>query len=632
MARGHEGPLPRYTLPGMSPGKRSTLVSRNVATLGAIAGLAILLALLATLQWRWIGEVSQAERERLERSLTNATTRFIDEIDRELARAALVFQFDPPNTRSREPLDPAQHTMDRHLARGLDRWDSTSRYPKLLADVFVLQSVEDPGLGDLEGGLLAKRFDPSTDTFEPVLWSQAPQSVKQLSEVLVNTQSPAPVPRLDADLPALLLPVDEQGRGLSFRRRFDWPERAPFWTVLLLDEQYLEQELFPTLVDLHFGAGTRDAFDVAIVRQKDGKVLFASPPDLSAPLEETDASIDFFTFRPYPDLFYRRGRSRPPERSGRPRGAGPTKPGTRSPEGPDPAPRLEYAYAEGQWLLQVRHREGSLASAVERTRRNNLAVGLGVLALLGAAMAMLIVSTRRAQRLAHQQLEFVAGITHELNTPLAALRAAGQNLADGVVTDSEKVQRYGSLVLREGKRLGGLVAQALELAGMQSDRNHSLDRRPVEIGALLSAAAEESDWLQSEYGASVEIEIEPDLAPIEADSPALARVLDNLVTNAIKYGSLGKGDSASRVSLRARGAGDSVVIEVEDHGPGIPPEERPHLFEPFFRGRLATEGTIPGSGVGLALVDHLVDLHGGSVDVDSDPGRTVFRVTLPRAA
>ncbi len=609
----------------MSPRRSSIRVPGNLGTLAVLVSLTVLLALLATLQWRWIGEVSRAERERLERSLATATTRFVDEIDRELARAALLFQFDTRGRRVREDLDPANHTMERHLARALERWDSTSRYPELLAEVFVLQPDARAG-----GSSRARRFDPYLDTFEHSLDPREEASVQDLGAQLRDL--PAPVPTLDARLPALLLPVDEQGRGLSFRRRFDPPEQAPYWTALILDEEYLEQKLLPDLVALHFGVGTGDAFEVAVVRQEDGKVLFASPDTLTEPLVETDASVDFFTFRPYPDLVFARRRPGPPELGDPARRPGTRVSGPRDPSPREPEPRLEYAYTEGKWILQVRHREGSLTTAVERTRRNNLAVGLGVLALLGASMGVLILSTRRAQRLAHQQLEFVAGITHELNTPLAALRAAGQNLADGVVTDSEKVQRYGALVLREGKRLGGLVAQALELSGMQSDRNNTLDRRPVALEPMLAAAVEESDWLRSEYGTAIDIEVDSELGTVEADTSALARVLDNLVTNAIKYGSLGKGEMASRVSLRAHDLGDSIVIEVEDHGPGIPSEELPHVFDPFFRGRLASEGTVPGSGVGLALVRHLVHLHGGRVDVDSHPGLTIFRVTLPRAA
>ena len=112
-----------------------------------------------------------------------------------------------------------------------------------------------------------------------------------------------------------------------------------------------------------------------------------------------------------------------------------------------------------------------------KTRGRNLAIGLGVLTLLGGSAAFLAVAGHRARALARQQMTFVAAVSHELRTPLAAIRSAGQNLADGVVSDPEQVRRYGAMVHREGERLTALVEQTLELSGMLGGDGACASRR-----------------------------------------------------------------------------------------------------------------------------------------------------------
>ena len=133
-----------------------------------------------------------------------------------------------------------------------------------------------------------------------------------------------------------------------------------------------------------------------------------------------------------------------------PGGEGEPPGGVGTPPGP-PGSRRE---AREAWRLVVTHHAGSLSAAVAKTRGRNLAIGLGVLALLGGSAAFLAVAGHRARALARQQVTFVAAVSHELRTPLAAIRSAGQNLADGVVSDPEQVRRYGAMH-RQGYRFTG---------------------------------------------------------------------------------------------------------------------------------------------------------------------------------
>jgi signal transduction histidine kinase len=220
-------------------------------------------------------------------------------------------------------------------------------------------------------------------------------------------------------------------------------------------------------------------------------------------------------------------------------------------------------------------------------------------------------------------MEFVATVSHELRTPLAAIRSAGDNLADGLVHDPRQVERYGAIVRDEGLRLSEMVEQTLGFAGA--------DAPAREAGAVDLAALVERVTAPVPGGPPFRVErlLAASLPPVIGDAAALERALGNLVGNARKHAAAGGG---ARVSVRP-GPGSpprTVVVEVADQGPGVEPAERARLFEPFFRGRLAREGQVPGSGLGLALVRRIVEGHGGSVTVASPPGQgTTFTVTLP---
>jgi signal transduction histidine kinase len=241
----------------------------------------------------------------------------------------------------------------------------------------------------------------------------------------------------------------------------------------------------------------------------------------------------------------------------------------------------------------------------------------------------MVVATQRAQRLARQQIEFVAGVTHELHTPLTAIRSAGQNLADGVVADPQQVRRYGSLIEREGRRLSDMVGQALELAGIQSGRR-VYHARPEDVAGLVEDAVEDCRPLLEERHVRVDREIPADLPPVLADGEALRRALRNLIENAVRHGRPAEGDGW--VGVKARRVPEGIEITVSDRGPGIRREDLPHLFEPFYRGRDASANGVPGSGFGLSLVRHVVEALGGTVEVSTGSEGSAFTVHLPAAS
>src|SRR2546427_1423790 len=143
---------------------------------------------------------------------------------------------------------------------------------------------------------------------------------------------------------------------------------------------------------------------------------------------------------------------------------------------------------QGAWQVRLRHRTGSLDTIVAQSRRRNLGISLGVLGLLAASFVLVLASAERQQRLSRQQMEFVAAVSHELRTPLAVICSAGENLADGVVAESDQVKRYGSLIETEGRRLGDMVERVLQFAGIGSGAQTQL-RTEVDIAEAIAAAA-----------------------------------------------------------------------------------------------------------------------------------------------
>jgi signal transduction histidine kinase len=265
-----------------------------------------------------------------------------------------------------------------------------------------------------------------------------------------------------------------------------------------------------------------------------------------------------------------------------------------------------------------------------------------ILLLLTTAIGLIVVSARRAQTLARQQMEFVAAVSHELRTPVSVIGTAASNLADGVVADPARVRKYGETIQGEARRLGETVERVLQLAGIAAG-GAAASRGPVDVGTLVQRSLAACRSEIEAKGVQVEVQVPEGLRPIEGDAAALGSAVQNLISNAVKYG----GDARwLRVSAapafglkatadprnRATSAATSpyVAITVADRGLGIAADDRKHVFEPFYRGREAVSRQIQGSGLGLNLVARIAEAHGGTVDVSSEPGKgSTFTLILP---
>jgi signal transduction histidine kinase len=225
------------------------------------------------------------------------------------------------------------------------------------------------------------------------------------------------------------------------------------------------------------------------------------------------------------------------------------------------------------------------------------------------AGAVAVMRDLRATRaLDELRSSFVAAVSHELRTPLALIAAYVDTLL-GLDLDEETRRRSVEGIGKAAGRLTALVNEILDVAHVESDRlDLRRDLRPASL-LLAEIAAELAD---APGMPPIGTDIPPDLPIVDVDAERIAQVLDNLVANAVKYA----GGPAAGVTIRARAAGSSVVVSVEDQGDGIDPAERERVFERFYRGRQGRDGGVPGSGLGLYLCRRLVEEHGGRIWVD----------------
>lgn len=295
--------------------------------------------------------------------------------------------------------------------------------------------------------------------------------------------------------------------------------------------------------------------------------------------------------------------------------------------------------AEGRYVLHV-IRNADLSALIERARAGEspemeleLAglrprrVLVRATALRGDAAGVLavFVDVTELRRLEAVRRDFVTNASHELRSPLTAIRAAGETLAS-VHDDPAAAGRFVELIRRNAERLQNLVDDMLELSHIES-RELQLQPEAVELQALVERLVAH----QAHRAQLKDITIRTHLAgapQVQADRRALEHVLANLLDNALKYCPAG-----SAVEVRAQSEKSRVRVEVADDGPGIAPEHLPRLFERFYRVDPGRSRELGGTGLGLAIVKHLVEAMGGLVTVKSRPGAgTTFSFTLPKAS
>jgi two-component system phosphate regulon sensor histidine kinase PhoR len=294
-------------------------------------------------------------------------------------------------------------------------------------------------------------------------------------------------------------------------------------------------------------------------------------------------------------------------------------------------------HAAGRTPLEAA-RSSDLAKAIAQANTSSPAVGrdldgpggkvlhLRAEALDSGAVVVVLLDVTVARSLERMRRDFVANASHELRTPVAAIRAVVETLFENPSLDASARARFEGMLSAHVERLSRLVNDLLDLshaeAGAPRGKPELLD-----MGDPLSVALSTVRTRAEKKNLRIEEQVPEQLPPIEADPIAIEQILTNLLDNAVKYTPEGR-----RIKVRAVADEDQVWIEVEDNGAGIAAEHLPRLFERFYRVDPARSRALGGTGLGLAIVKHLVQANGGEVTVTSTPGvGSCFRVTFPRA-
>jgi signal transduction histidine kinase len=597
----------------------------------AVGGVLFLLTLFLGLQYNWLAQASEAERERLQRRVEADTKNFADDFNRELQAAFFNFQTDAAGWENKDWTE---------FNERYDFWRARTQYSDLIKEIVYFA----------KGDATPVRYDTNTRVFVPAAVGEDLLTVRRLAE------SDRYTPFYESQY-VLVMPIHDAEKrleGVHLRRTVPdeppmvrMPERKGL-LMIALDRDVISGRILPDLAAKHFPEGN---FRVG-VRNKGETAVYEPAGALSG----ADATAGLLGLTPDNMIFFtERGGVWSKMHTEKRQAAvvsehlesktfthsetGPegTKTGTYTIElKPGPAAgtgvkaRTSIFASSNQdgdpWKLSVQHTAGSVDAFARKEFIKSFSIGLGLYILLVGAIIAIVLSALRSKRFAQRQIDFVSSVSHEFRTPLAVIFSAGENLADGVANDREQVTRYGSLIKGEGRKLSAMVEQILQFAGARSGRK-KYNFAATDISRVVEAAISECRPILEENGFTVETEVDADLPVVNADADAVATALQNLISNAVKY------SNGSRwIKVSASNGGGPIKLSVEDRGIGIAGDDMRLIFEPFYRAGNVVDAQIHGNGLGLALVKQIADAHGGKVRVSSTAGKgSKFTIELPRA-
>jgi signal transduction histidine kinase len=636
--------------------------SRITSPLLWLLGLMFLLIpALAWLQWRWIGEISDRESERLRLNVRTSATYTSWNFNQRFMALQQAFAISASDQDSAivEELSEAWNLWKQHsdsslvesvyFLRGTDkklyRFDLSSKQLLPVSDTILtalhLDFAGAPPINRLAKGLraLVLSMYPKNahDSGFPRTNGTAVAAGKE-SASKKSAPLDAPQEMSQKSYSSHHAPPKESSQGGRYIPNMTGGFTMSY-VIVVPDSIYLRQRFIPALVRTYFQAHD---YRWAVVQNDDSTLLSVSEPSLSLrDVAKPDVATPIGFIPPRPQG--RMGRAmaamaaRMPlvmatendsllniEKSAFPAPQeGERSIGERSIRGIDSSMMREFL---GTTEFRVVAARGSLEREVAALRWRNLAVSFGALLVLAGGLVVVFAAVARSERLARQQMQFVAGVSHELRTPLAVLHSASENLSDGIVKTPEQARRYGQVMKREITRLVEMVEQTLTFAGIQSGKR-TFEFQPTDVQTLIEDCLERNATFLQGENCTPEIHVQSGLPPIHADSRALGSVLDNLLANAVKY-SVG----GCRVRITSSIVGKELVIAVQDSGRGIAAKEQKRIFEPFYRTRETIDAQIHGNGLGLSIVQHIVKQHGGYVQVVSELGKgSTFSVHFPLA-
>jgi signal transduction histidine kinase len=274
--------------------------------------------------------------------------------------------------------------------------------------------------------------------------------------------------------------------------------------------------------------------------------------------------------------------------------------------------------------LYMRYKERSIEQDVRRWAMGKMALIGFIDVMLAGGLFLVYGNVRREMHLSRLKSDFVANVSHELKTPLALIRLFAETLELGRVTNEEKAKQYYRVINKESQRLTQLINNILDFSRIEAGRKE-YRFAPTDVARVVNDVVEAYRFQIEQQGFELTLDVPQNLPEISVDKEALAQALLNLLNNAIKYS---RDEKKIRIALSA--SKDRLLVSVQDMGIGIEKSEQKKIFEKFYRASDSLVHDTKGSGLGLSLVRHIMDAHGGTVEVESAPGAgSTFTLSLP---
>ena len=594
----------------------------------------IVVIVLAALQYRWSNQVSEATSSRLADSLQMSMINWHLDFFRDFSEICIAIRVDPEGG--------TQAGWNQYALRFAE-WKKTTAHPDLVSNMYVLsfnsasdpktlrldpvsrraQSVDlPPNLAELRQELReapSQSASSGSPTFENELQDPRAQALDREFADRFYSGSPLAGWQFEPRIPALVRPITRDASAVVDPRSANLSGMD--WIVIALNQKNVQDQILPDLAQRYFRGTEGLDYQVAVVAgRKPQRVIYSSDPDFGErEVIDADGTMNIFgrlqnkLLGSPIQIFHTSSENNGPATS----------------VGITWFPLL-HEQDDQDWRLVLRHRRGgALGAFVADSRRRDLAISFGVLLLLVISIAILIITSTRAQRLAQLQMDFVTAVSHELRTPLTVISSAAENIAHGVVEGRQQLEQYGSVIGAQARKLFEMVEQILLFAAIrEGHQRYSL--RPLEVTEILEAALSSTAGLIQAAKFRVDRNVEPNLPRILGDLPALSRCLQNLITNALKYGGEQRWIGVQARLTEHGLSGKEIQISISDHGIGIDPQELPHIFQPFYRSPSVTAAQIHGTGLGLPLAKSIVESMKGQLSVKSAPGRgSTFTVHLP---
>jgi signal transduction histidine kinase len=608
------------------------------------------LIIVAFLQYRWTKQLSVASEARLTTPLQPLMIGWHLDFYGELSAICVALQVGP-DSGARDGWDDYLHRYVTwsHAPINPESGENIYANPGVVKSIYVWQTARRgiPRLLRLDPG--TARIEPSgiPEDLQPLLarlqakssrlsvglhaWESAGLSSDELprnnegNSALVSRRTDLTTGwQFDPRVPAIVHPIIDTDRHFPHLDTKPSRSQDPInWIVVVLNLDYIQNSVLPDLTKRDFSSREGLEYKLAVIAAgRTARVIYSSDPGFPNTNESpVDSKMSIFGHPPesVEGDFWQAIKNRESIRNE----------DWRNFTAPVWFPVIQYGSSNESWTLLVQHRTGPLEAITTSIWHRNLLTSGIVLLLLTCGMFLIVFATRRAQRLAHLRLDFVAHVSHELLTPIAAIHSVGQNLMDGLCDTKADSILNGSNITGQTRQLTDMVKQILLFVSTQNGTIR-YNLCPLDVSGIIETVRKNVSVLLESNGFEVDQQVQEGLPNIMGDLPALSQCIQNLIVNAAKYSGNNRRIGISASVHDAKIDQREVRISVQDHGRGISSSELGHIFEPFYRSPKVIDAQIHGTGLGLAVAKRIAQAMGGRLSVVSELAvGSTFTLHLP---